>query len=225
VRCFLGVVPAELTPDLAESYGVARDAGVVVQEVSDNSPAARAGVHRGDIITAFDGQRVHDVTGFRLRVADTPVEKHVAIDLLREGKPVSVSVTLANRDVMLAQATGRAKDDKTVDCAADDQKAAAASMGVTVRELSAREREALGAKAKGVVVTQVDDGSPADLAGISEGELIVEAGGRDIDTPADLGAAVRSAKALGRPMRILRTDVDWNSGNTQNSYTAVKFRD
>jgi len=225
VRGFLGVVPAELTPDLAESYGVARDAGVVVQEVSDNSPAARAGVHRGDIITAFDGQRVHDVTGFRLRVADTPVEKHVAIDLLREGKPMSVGVTLANREVMLAQATGRAKTDKTTDGVADLQKAAAASMGVTVRELSARERELLGARAKGVVVTQVDDGSPADLAGISEGELIVEAGGRDIDNPADLGMAVRAARATGRPMRVLRADVDWNSGQTQNSYTAVKFRD
>ena len=226
VRGFLGVVPTELTPVLAESYGVAQDAGVVVQDVSDNSPAARAGVHRGDIITAFDGQRVHDVTGFRLKVADTPVDKHVAIDLLRDGKPTSVSVTLANRDVMLAQATGRPKGDKGAgDDGADAQKAAAASMGVTVRELSAREREALGAKAKGVVVTQVDDGSPADLAGISEGEIIVEANGKDIDTPADLGAAVKAAKALGRPMRVLRADVDWSSGNTQPGYVAVKFRD
>jgi serine protease Do len=227
VRGFLGVVPAELTPVLAESYGVASDAGVLVGDVSDNSPAARAGVHRGDIITAFDGQRVHDVTSFRLRVADTPVDKHVAIDLLRDSKPMSVGVTLANRDVMLAQATGRARggEDKTVNGSADDPKAATAVMGVTVRELSAHEREALGPKAKGVVVTQVDDGSPADLAGISEGELIVEANGHDVDSPADLGAAVRAARPTGRPIRILREDVDWSSGQVQGGYVAVKIKE
>jgi serine protease Do len=199
-----------------------------VQEVSDNSPAARAGVHRGDIITAFDNQHVKDVTGFRLRVADTPVDKHVPVALLREGKPMSVDVTLANRDVMLAQATGRPRraGAGSGDSTSDDPKLASASIGITVRELSAREKETLGTRIKGgVVVTQVDEGSPADIAGISEGEIVVEAGGHDILAPADLSSAVRQAKGLSRPMRILVADVDWSTGASQPRYVPVKIKE
>jgi Do/DeqQ family serine protease len=106
-RGFLGVEPAELTPDLADSYGVHTDAGIVVQNVSEDSPASRAGIRRGDIITSFDGTRIHDVTGFRLKVADTAVDKHVSVAFLRNGNPSTVQVVLANRDVVLAQAPGR----------------------------------------------------------------------------------------------------------------------
>jgi len=185
-------------------------------------------VHRGDIITAFDGQHVQDQTGFRLRVADTPVGKHVPIALLREGKPVTVEVTLANRDVMLAQATGRPRRDGSGDdSTSDDPKLATASIGVTVRDLSQREREALGAKVKGgVVITQVDDGSPADLAGITEGQIVLEAGGKSIATPADLSGSLRQAKSGPSGfMRVLVLDVDWSSGATQPHYVAVKIKE
>ncbi len=226
VRGFLGVEPAELTPDLAESYGVAVNAGVVVQNVSDDSPASRAGIHRGDIITAFDGQRVQDVTGFRLRVADTPVEKHVLVSLLREGKQSDVQVTLANRDVMLAQAPGRNRGERapTAD-GSDDPRAVASGAGLTVRALNTREKEALGEDAKGVVVTQVDEGGPADIAGITEGQLLIEANGRDVASPADLGAAVRLAKPGGRPIRVLIGDVDWSSGRFATRYVPLKLKD
>ena len=226
VRGFLGVEPAELTPDLAESYGVAVDAGVVVQNVSNDSPASRAGIHRGDIITAFDGQRVHDVTGFRLRVADSPVDKHVAVSLLRDGKRSDVQVVLANRDVMLAQSTGRPRNDSGPAAGdSDDPRAVAAGVGVTVRELNAREKEALGEDVKAVVVTQVDEGSPADEAGISEGEILLEANGKELVSPADLGTAVRQAKSVGRPIRVLLADVDWSSGRYQSRYVPVKLKD
>jgi serine protease Do len=226
VRGFLGVEPAELTPDLAASYGVAVDAGIVVQNVSNDSPASRAGIRRGDIITAFDGQRVHDVTGFRLRVADSPVDKHVAVSLLRDGKRSDVQVVLANRDVMLAQAPGRARGDRSPSVeGGDDPRAVAAGIGVTVRELNAREKEALGDDVKAVVVTDVAEGSPADEAGISEGELLLEANGKELLSPADLGAAVRQAKSVGRPMRVLLADVDWSSGRYQSRYVPVKLKD
>ena len=108
-----------------------------------------------------------------------------------------------------------------------DPKVASASIGITVRELSQRERETLGTKIKGgVVVTQVDDGSPADLAGISEGELVLEAGGHDIGAPADLSAAVRQTKGQTRSyIRLLVADVDWSSGASQPRYVAVKTKE
>ncbi len=228
VRGFLGVEPAELTPDLAESYGVKSDAGILVQNVSEDSPASRAGIRRGDIITSFDGVRVRDVTGFRLRVADTPVEKHVAVGLLREGKKNEVQVTLANRDVVLAQAPGRRNGlNRTAPDAGgtDDPRDVVVGMGATVRELNAREREALGESVKAVVVDQVEEGGPADVAGISEGQLLFEANGRDLTTAADLGAALRQARAGTRPMRVLVGDVEWSSGRFSTHYVPVKLKE
>jgi serine protease Do len=227
-RGFLGVEPGELTPDLADSYGVSTDAGIVVQNVSDDSPASRAGIRRGDIITSFDGVRIKDVTGFRLRVADTPVDKHVAVGILRDGKKNELQVTLANRDVVLAQAPGRRNGiqrNLPDGQGTDDPRESTVGMGVTVRELNAREREALGDNIKAVVVDQVEEGGPADQAGISEGELLFEANGRDLASPADLGAAVRLAKASARPMRVLVGDVEWSSGRFGTHYVPVKLKE
>ncbi len=223
VRGFLGVEPAELTPDLAESYGVAPDAGIVVKQLVDDSPASRAGIRRGDIITSFDGTRVKDVTGFRLKVADTPVDKRVQVGVLRDGKRSDVSVTLANRDVMLAQATGRGGGGSEGG-PSNEGGSTASGIGATVRELNDREREALGPRVHAVVVTGVEEGGPADEAGIEEGSLILEANGRDVEAPADLGAAVRPAKSSGRPMRVLVGQVDWNSGRINTEYLPVKLK-
>ncbi len=221
VRGFLGVVPTELTPDLAETYGLKSDAGVVVNEVSDDSPASRAGIRPGDIITAFDGARVRDVTAFRLKVADTPVEKRVSVALLRDGKPMTVNVTLANREIMLAQATGRPRPVP----GGVPEEAAPADLGMTVRALNEQEREVLPGTVKGVVVTDVDPGGAAGTAGIEEGDLILEAGGKEADAPADLGSAVKAAKASGRPLRVRVASVDWESGRMGTRYVALKLKD
>jgi serine protease Do len=218
-----------LTPDLAESYGVKTDAGVVVQNVSDDSPASRAGIRRGDIITAFDGTRIHDVTSFRLKVADTAVDKHVNVALLRNGNPSTVQVVLANRDVVLAQAPGRRSNGRGMpDGSGDnvgDSKGLTVGLGVTVRDLNQREREAVGDDVKAVVVDDVEENGPADLAGISEGEILLEANGRDLTTPADLGAVVRAAKNSTRPVRVLVGDVEWSSGRFSTHYVPVKMKE
>ena len=221
VRGFLGVVPAELTPDLAETYGLEADAGVVVNEVSDDSPASRAGIRPGDIITSFDGARVRDVTAFRLKVADTPVEKKVGVGLLRDGKPTNISVTLANREVMLAQATGRTRPVP----GGVPEEAAPADLGMTVRALNDQEHEVLAASLQGVVVSEVEPGGAAATAGIEAGDLILEAGGNEATSPAALGAAVKSAKASGRPLRVRVASVDWSSGRMGTRYVALKLKD
>jgi Do/DeqQ family serine protease len=225
VRGFLGVVPGELTPALAETYGVETDAGVVVQEVSEDSPASHAGIHPGDIITAFDDARVRDVTAFRLKVADTPVDKRVNVALLRDGRPSSVSVTLANREVMLAQATGPVRGGSGGGGVDSPETASPGDLGLTVRTLNEQEREVLGTRARGVIVTSVEEGSPAEQAGIEEGNLLLESNGRAIVGPNDLAAAVRAAKPSGRPMRVRVGTVDWSSGAMGTRYVALKLKD
>jgi serine protease Do len=98
-------------------------------------------------------------------------------------------------------------------------------LGVTVREMNAREREAIGDDVKAVVVDQVEEGGPADLAGISEGEILLEANGRDLTTPADLGAVARAAKTSSRPVRVLVGDVEWSSGRYATHYVPVRLKE
>lgn len=223
VRGFLGVVPTELTPALAETYGVKSDAGVVVSEVSDDSPASRAGIKAGDIIASFDETRVRDVTMFRLKVADTPVDKRVNVALLRDGRPLTVAVTLANREVMLAQATGRPRGGGGAQGDAPETESTS-DLGVTVRAFNEEERSVLTSRDQGVIVTAVESGSPAEEAGLGEGDVILEVNGREIGGVADLGTAVRQAKQSGRPMRIRRAQVNWSTGQMAKSYIPVRLR-
>ncbi|MEO6463775.1 MAG: PDZ domain-containing protein, partial [Candidatus Eisenbacteria bacterium] len=88
------------------------------------------------------------------------------------------------------------------------------------------ERAVLGTRARGVLVTNVEEDGPADESGIEEGDLILEANGRAIAGPNDLGAVVRAATPGGRPLRVRIGQVNWNTGQMGNTeYVAVKLKD
>jgi serine protease Do len=131
-----------------------------------------------------------------------------------------VNVTLANREVMLAQATGRPRPVPEA-----PEEAAPADLGMKVRAFNEQERGVLPEQVVGVVVSEVDPGGAAATAGIEEGEIILEAGGNEADSPADLGAAVKAAKASGRPLRVRVAAVDWSSGRMGTRYVALKLKD
>ena len=97
-RAWLGVQLADLTPEIAEGFGIKADNGVVISAVLKDQPTARAGLQRNDVIVEFDGQPVTDPQKFRLRVADTAAGRRVPITVLRDGKRVSLTVTLGPRD-------------------------------------------------------------------------------------------------------------------------------
>src|SRR5438034_7251331 len=102
----LGVYLAELTPEIADGFGIQGNSGVLIQNVIDGSPAERAGLKRNDVIVEFDGQPATDLQKLRLKVADTPVGKSVPIVVLRDGKRIPMTVKLSDRnDQALAQAT------------------------------------------------------------------------------------------------------------------------
>src|SRR5204862_24595 len=97
-RAMLGVMLADLTPELAEGFGLQNQDGVIIQNVLKGSPAEHAGLRRNDVIVEFDGKPVEDMQKFRLRVADTPSGKSMPIVVLRDGHRVPTSVTLSDRD-------------------------------------------------------------------------------------------------------------------------------
>ena len=101
---FVGVRLVEMTPDLREHFGVARDAGVLVGSVEKDGPAAKAGIAVGDILTAVDGDRLDSARDLRRAVRGGKAGETVRLDLTRDRVKKQVMVTLAerpDRDVLL----------------------------------------------------------------------------------------------------------------------------
>ena len=129
-RAWLGIQLAELTPELAEGFGLSEQRGILVNDVIAGTPADRAGLKRNDVIVEFDGQSVSDLPKFRLKVADTKVGSKVPLTVLRDGSRIPVTVTLSERP---PEGVAEARPQS------DDQDAPATFSGLTVREITADE--------------------------------------------------------------------------------------
>jgi len=217
VRGYMGVLPGELTPDLAESFNLKNTEGVVISQIVPDSPAARAGLREGDVVTAFDNQSIKDVTDFRLRVADEGVNKRVKVDAIREGKPFTAWVTMADRDVALASQQGTSPGGVQNGSATP----AAPSLGLDVRSMTDREKGDF--KEGGVIVQDVTDGSAADDNGITAGDLVLQVNGQPVaDRISYLNAVRRAHSTPTRPVRLLVGSVD-DSGRIQTRFVALRF--
>ncbi len=187
-RAQLGVMLAEMTPDIAEGFGLAGQQGVLIQRVMDNTPASRAGLKRNDVIVEFAGQPVTDMQKLRLKVADTPPGKPVSMVIMREGKRMPVSVTLKDKDEQLAASTqGGGGDDAVTNLG-----------GITVKDLTPEERRQLGID-DGVRITDVADGSIADDNGLQPGDVIEMVGSSPVTDAESFTRLMAAARKAGRP--------------------------
>ncbi len=93
----LGVVVQDVTPDMTESLNLTAAQGALVTQVENGSPAERAGIRSGDVIVAVDGQPVTTATDLRNRLGLVPLGERVEVDLMRRGRPLSVSASVGNR--------------------------------------------------------------------------------------------------------------------------------
>ncbi len=194
-RAMLGVFLAELTPEIAEGFGLGRtDQGVIIRDVQDDSPAARAGLKRNDVVVEFDGQPVTELQKFRIRVADTPVGRSVPVTVLRDGKRETLRVTLMSKDE--AQLASGDADLRTPEAASE------LVGGLKVRTMTEEERAA-SKLSSGVVVADVSEGSPASDAGIQAGDIIQEVGGKDVKTVADFARLLRDSKTQRKHVVLL----------------------
>jgi serine protease Do len=161
-RGWLGVMIQPITPDLQKSFNLKDDAGALVADVPDNGPAHDAGIKRGDVIVKFDGQIVKDSKSLPAMVAATPIGKKVDVIVLRNGHEKTLEVTI-----------GRLADEGGSVVASNNP--AEDKLGMTVQSLTPDIAKQLGVKNdKGVVITDVQQGSPAAEAGLRQGDVIKE---------------------------------------------------
>lgn len=205
-RGWLGVRIQDVTPDVAEAMGLAAAKGALVTDVPEG-PAMDAGMKAGDVITNFNGTDVSDTRELVRRVADAEVGKAVPVTVLRDGKPVALSITLGRRET--AEGDGTTPDAATPAPAAP---AAKTVLGMKLTELTADKVTELGLPpdTKGLVVGEIDEASDAYDKGLRNGDVITEAGQQKVATLADLEARVQEAKDSGRKSLLLLIRRDGN---------------
>lgn len=195
-RGWLGVRIQDVTPDIAESMGLAAAGGALVTDVPEG-PAAAAGIKSGDVITEFDGVKVADTRELVRQVGATEVGKTVDVALVREGKPVTVALTLGRRE--------EAEGAKVVPTAAQPETREHTLLGMTVTPLTPEMRKQLEVPTgtDGLVITKIDEASEAFEKGLRNGDIITEAGQQKVSTGKDLEDRITEAKDAGRKSLLL----------------------
>ncbi len=194
-RGWLGVSIQKLTPELAESLGVAAKDGVLVAGVTPDSPAANAGLATGDVVRRWNGKPLDDPAALATAVAATPVGATVPVEVRRDGATRTVQVTVA-----------RLADDEVA--TADETGAQRGRWGLALRDLTPEERAARRlASGEGVLVTGVAPDSPAAEAGISAGDVVLQANRAAVGSVAALRGEVGKTPA-DKPLLLLVRPAD-----------------
>ncbi len=181
VRGWLGVSVQPLTPELSKQFKLKGQKGVLVGDVTADSPAERAGIKRGDVITGYNGKEVDDPAGLRNMVANTPPGREVALKIVHDGKTETVKVTVAELPAEMQKLSGKFDN---------------ALKGIQVQDIT---QDIMGhlrlpRQIKGVVITDIEEGSPA--AGVlTRNDVIMEINRKGIASVKDfenIASGIRS---------------------------------
>jgi serine protease Do len=194
-RGWLGVMIQELDQTTREAFGLDKDIhGVLIGDVFQNQPAAKAGIQRGDIVTTVDGNEVTTPNELRNAIAAIHPGKKVPIDLLRSGKKVTVYVTLSGRDKNeIAE-----KEDKKTSGASDVENSDySKKLGIHVSPLTSELKSKLGLKSdsKGIIINEIDEQSLASREGLQENDIIIEVNRKPVSNIKDFKSSVKDLKS------------------------------
>jgi serine protease Do len=200
VRGFLGVLIQDVTPALAKEFNIPEDKGALVGDVTAKSPAEKAGLKSGDVILDFNHKPVTDSRHMKLQVAETAPGSHVPVKVLRDGKEMTLTVTvkeLPGEEV--------AKADTGNDNSSD------ALNGVTVADLdsTAKSRFELPNNVKGAVVVNVDQDSASYEAGLRPGDVIEEINRKPVENADE---AVKMTENMKEKTILLKV---WGKGGSR----------
>lgn len=191
-RGWLGISVQNLTPEIAEAYGVKAQNGVIVGDVFPDSAAEKAGLMRGDVVTALDGEKVKDVQWFVNKVRSLAPGSSLSMDVMRDGRTMTLKARLNERPDTLDGEEERNGDASPKTSDVLDK------VGLEIAPITRALRREYNLEAQsGLVVVDVQDGSPAESAGIREGDRLLQVNGRKVESFEDLdGAVKRNTRAV-----------------------------
>jgi serine protease Do len=187
VRGYLGLLPQDIDDNLAKALKLKSTEGALVAEVTAGGPAAKAGLKRGDVIVAFNGQKVESATSLKIMAAAAAPHSKAKLGLLRQGKEMEISVELGERPRSRGEQAPQQEQ---------PQEKAGQKLGLSLQTLTPNIAGQLGYdKDQGAVIADVAPGSPADEAGLQQGDLIKEVNRRSVRNVQDFQNAVKSARS------------------------------
>ncbi len=201
-RGYLGVLIQDVTPELAKNFRLGRATGVLVAQVNEGTPAEKAGIRRGDVIVGLDGKPCERMAEFRNRVSLMEPGATKRLTVLRDGKEMTLSVTLGKLPETIAAANTTPTE----------------SLGITIQTLDPNLARQMGyVGEKGVLVTEVRRGSVAELAGLQRGMLIQEVNRQSVTSAEDFHRAVEQAAKTGSVLLLVKD-------GAYTRYVAVKLQ-
>ncbi len=193
IRGWIGVQIQPLTPDLADSMGLKQTTGALVSEPQPDSPAVKAGIDSGDVITSVDGTAIHDARDLARRIGTMAPGTSVKLGLIHQGQDKTVTLTL-----------GTLPNEKQADNTPQNQREVPDSdmpkLGLTLAPAS----KVSGTDGNGVVVTAVAEGGIAADHGFQVGDVILDVGGKTVSTPADVRKSLADARKEGKRAVLFR---------------------
>ncbi|MFH1146107.1 MAG: Do family serine endopeptidase [Pseudomonadota bacterium] len=190
IRGWLGVMIQDLTPELAKTLGLKEAKGALVTRVMENSPAQESGLTRGDVIVRFGGQRVDNAHTLSRLVAATQPKAAAGLQFIRDGKLKEIAATIgATPEKVEEELPTRTES----------------SWGFTVQQLTPGLAQELGLEvSEGVIISNVESGSPAAQAGLQTGDLISEINRKPVRNIADCTRVMQQA-GLSEDLLLLVT--------------------
>jgi serine protease Do len=195
-RGWLGVAIQGITPAIAKSLGLSpeRPSGALVASVTANSPAAKAGIKQGDVITAAGGQPVKQVGDLPRIVAGTPPGQQLELTILRGGQEMKLATTLG-------ELSDTPKPVAAV--APDEDRTGALGLQLAAMTPELRRQYRVPRDVDGVVVTKVADQSAAAAAGLQPGDVLVSIDQKPVETPLKAAEQLKEAAAKGNVLLLV----------------------
>ena len=199
-RGYLGIGMQDLTDDIADGLGVPKGRGTVVARVEPGQPAEKAGLKQGDVIVKVDGKDVTPDQTLSYLVANVKPGTRVPLELYRDGKRQTLSITVGTRPPEEQLAQFDPNDENSGPGGGDSETMAAASLGVQVAPLTPQIAQSVGVNPSitGVVVLQVSQASDAAGKGLQRGDVITTVNRQPVASAADVARQVQAAKSAGK---------------------------
>jgi serine protease Do len=193
-RGWLGVVIQQVTPDLAENFGLDRPIGALVGQVMPDSPAEKAGLKAGDVIIEYKGNEVSQMSMLPAMVANTSVGEKAELVMIRDGKKQTLTVEI-----------GKLEDEEAVVAGAET--GTNKKLGLTVQELTPKLAKSLGIEeSQGLIVSDITPGSAAAEVGILRGDIILEINREKVETVDQYKKALQAAQEKKSILLLMKRD-------------------
>ncbi|GEP01052.1 Do family serine endopeptidase [Methylobacterium haplocladii] len=191
VRGYLGVQIQPVTQDIADSLGLQKAKGALVNSTESGTPASKAGLKTGDVIEKVDGKPIDDAKELSRKIAGLKPGTKVELAYLRNGKSDVATVELGTLPTDLKAARS-------------DDEGGFANNGQPRLGLGLAPADEVGLGSSGVAVVRVDPEGPAAAKGIEQGDVILDVAGTNVSSPADVAAQIRTAESNGRKAVLMR---------------------